>query len=284
MHRYRLWNLFLLPGALWLLALFVVPLAVVVAVSLATTNIVNQPVFGWNPDNFSQMLEPYYVPLLLRTVGYAGATTVLSLLIGYPLAYTIARFGGRYKSVLVALILLPWFVDYLVRIYAWVVILGNEGVMNGILRAFGLPGDPPVQFLNTPFAVIGGLVYGYFPFMVLPVYAALEQMDPALIEAGKDLYGTPRQTFWHVTWPATLPAVAAGAILVFLPALGDFATAQLLGGANTYMAGNLISDQFQASGYPPLGAALTVALMVVLLVAIVASRRLLRGASLGVST
>src|SRR5579884_4292776 len=110
MHRYRLWNLFLLPGALWLLALFVVPLAVVVAVSLATTNTVNQPVFGWNPDNFPQMLEPYYAPLLLRTVGYAGATTVLSLLIGYPLAYTIARFGGRYKSVLVALILLPWFV------------------------------------------------------------------------------------------------------------------------------------------------------------------------------
>ena len=150
------------------------------------------------------------------------------------------------------------------RIYAWFVILGDEGVVNGLLHAIGLPGSPPVTFLNTPFAVVGGLVYDYLPFMILPIYAALERMNPSLIEAGKDLYGTPLQTFLHVTWPATIQGVIAGAVLVGLPAVGDFATAQILGGPNTYMIGNLIQDQFTGGGYWPFGAALTIVLMALL--------------------
>ena len=259
----RLWRLTLAPGALWLLLLFVAPFGVVIAVSLGTTDILGRPVPGWYPENYQQVFDPIFVPVILRSVAFAIATTVLCLLIGYPVAYMIARYGGRFRNLLIVLIILPWFADYLVRIYAWFVILGDEGVVNGLLRAAGMSGDPPLTFVNTPFAVIGGLVYDFLPFMILPIYAALERMDPSLIEAGKDLYGTPLQTFMHVTWPATIQGVIAGAILVGLPAVGDFATAQILGGPNTYMIGNLIQDQF-GGGYWPFGAALTVVLMAAL--------------------
>jgi spermidine/putrescine transport system permease protein len=260
----RLWRLLLAPGALWLVLLFVAPFGVVIAVSLGTTDILGKPVFGWYPENYQQVFDPLFVPVFVRSAIFAVATTVLCLLIGYPVAYTIARYGGRFRNLLIVLIILPWFADYLVRIYSWIVILGDEGVVNGLLGAIGLHGSPPITFLNTPYAVVGGLVYDFLPFMILPIYAALERMNPSLIEAGKDLYGTPLQTFLHVTWPATIQGVVAGAVLVGLPAVGDFATAQLLGGPNTYMIGNLIQDQFTGGGYWPFGAALTIVLMVLL--------------------
>jgi spermidine/putrescine transport system permease protein len=260
----RLWRLFLLPGSLWLVLLFVAPFGVVVAVSLGTTDFIGRVQFGWHPENYLSILDPLYGPLLVRSAFYAVSTTLLCLAIGYPVAYMIARFGGRFRNLLVILIILPWFADYLVRIYAWFVILGDEGILNGLLHAAGLPGNPPILFLNTPFAVVGGLVYDYLPFMILPIYASLERMDPSLIEAGKDLYGSPAQTFLHVTWPATIQGVIAGAVLVALPAVGDFATAQILGGPNTFMIGNLIQDQFTGAGDWPTGAALTIGLMVLL--------------------
>lgn len=260
----RLWRLLLLPGALWLLALFVAPFGLVVAISLGTSDFLGRPQFGWNPENYQQVFDPVFVPVLVRSAEFAVATTVLCLLIGYPVAYMIARFGGRYKSVLIVLVILPWFADYLVRIYAWFVILGDQGILNGILHAAGLPGSPPVIFLNTPMAVVGGLVYDYLPFMILPIYASLERMNPALVEAGKDLYGTPAQTFLHVTWPATIQGVIAGAVLVGLPSVGDFATAQILGGANTFMIGNVIQDQFSGAGFWNVGAAMTIVLMALL--------------------
>jgi spermidine/putrescine transport system permease protein len=259
----RLWRLLLLPGALWLVLLFVIPFGVVIAMSLGTTDIIGRPVFGWHPENYAQVVDPTYVPVLLRSAIFAVTTTVLCLLVGYPVAYMIARYGGRYRNLLVVLIILPWFADYLVRIYAWFVILGNQGIVNGLLHAIGLSGNPPILFLNTPMAVIGGLVYDYLPYMILPIYAALERMDPSVIEAGKDLYGSPFRTFWHVTWPYTITGVIAGSLLVGLPAVGDFATAQILGGTNTYMIGNLIQDSFQ-SGDWPFGSALTVVLMAIL--------------------
>ncbi len=149
------------------------------------------------------------MPVLLRSVGYAFATAALCLLIGYPIAYYIARFGGRYKYLLIALIVLPFLVNYLIRVYAWTAILSDEGLVNGVLKDVGLTTDG-VRFLNTPFAVIGGLVYGYMAFMILPIYAALDRMDSSLIEAGKDLYAKRWQTFRHVTWPATFQGVLAG--------------------------------------------------------------------------
>ncbi len=257
----RLWRLLLLPGALWLVLLFVAPFGIVIAVSLGTTDILGRPIYGFYIDNYQQVLDPLFIPVIVRSIVFALTTTVLCLVIGYPVAYMIARYGGRFRSLLVVLIILPWFADYLVRIYAWIVILGNEGIVNGFLRAFGMTGNPPIIFLNTPFAVVGGLVYDFLPFMILPIYAALDRMDPSLIEAGKDLYGTPFQTFLNVTWPATIQGVVAGAVLVGLPAVGDFATAQILGGPNTYMIGNLIQDQFTNGGFWPFGAALTIVLM-----------------------
>jgi spermidine/putrescine transport system permease protein len=257
----RLWRLLLLPGGLWLIVLFLAPFGLVVAVSLATTDFVGRIVFGWNPQNYLSIIDPIYVPVLVRSAAYAIVTTILCLVIGYPVAYMIARFGGRFRNLLVVLIILPWFADYLVRIYAWYVLLGDEGVVNGLLRLAGMHGNPPVILLNTSFAVVGGLVYDYLPFMILPIYAALERMDPALIEAGKDLYGSPAQTFLHVTWPATIQGVIAGAVLVGLPSVGDFATASILGGPNTFMIGNLIQEQFTGAGDWPTGAVLTIAFM-----------------------
>lgn len=264
---HRLWRLLLLPGALWLLLLFILPFVIVIGVSFGTTDPIGRPVYSFHPENYAQVFDPLFVPVLLRSVLFAVATTVLCVLIGYPVAYMIARFAGRAKTLLIVLIVLPWFVDYLVRIYAWVVILGDQGLVNGVLHAAGMHGNPPIIFLNTPFAVIGGLVYDYLPFTILPIYAALERMNPALIEAGKDLYGSPVQTFFHVTWPATIQGVVAASILVGLPAVGDFATAQILGGPGTFMIGNLIQDQFIGGGYWPFGAALTIVLMLILSIA-----------------
>ena len=193
-------------------------------------------------------------------------------LIGYPVAYYIARYGGRYRNVLIALLVLPFFVNYLVRTYAWVALLADEGLVNNALIDLGLSNDP-IQMINTPWAVIGGLTYGYLIFMILPVYGSLERLDRSVIEAGKDLYGTPLQTFLHVTLPQTKQGILAGAVLVFLPSVGDFVSAQLLGGPDTYMVGNLIQDQFFAANNWPFGAALTVVMMLFLSVWMVAYLR-----------
>ncbi len=276
-HRQRraTGNLLLLPGALWLVVLFLVPLAVMVAVSFGSTNIVNQPVYGWHPGNYTQVMHSDYLQVAVRTLVYGVVTTAISLVVSYPVGYVIARYGGRARGLLISLILLPWLVDYLIRIYAWVVLLSDQGVVNSALHFLGMHGNPPVQFLNTPFAVIGGLVYGYFPFMVLPIYGTLEQLDGSLIEAGRDLYGSSWATFRHVTWPLSRAAAGVGCLLVFLPVLGDFATAQLLGGTSTFMLGNLIGTQFLESGSPNLGAVLTVLLSAALLAAIVIGGRII---------
>jgi spermidine/putrescine transport system permease protein len=251
---------FLIPGGLWLLLLFAVPLGILLAISFGTVDDLGNALYGWYPENYERVFDPVFVPVLLRSVGFALATVVLCLLVAYPVAYYIAIFGGRWKGALIALVVLPFFVNYLVRTYAWIAMLGDEGVVNGVLAGDG------IRFLNTPWAVIGGLVYGYLVFMLLPVYAALDRMDPGLIEAGKDLYGSPWQTFRNVTWPHTFQGVLAGTVLVFLPAVGDFVAAQLLGGPDEYMVGNLIQQQFFAAENWPFGAALTSVMMAFLLV------------------
>ena len=259
MSENRFASAFLLPGALWLLLLFVVPLCFLLAISFGYTDDLGEAVYGWNPENYSRVFDPAFVPVLARSVGFALATVALCLVIGYPVAYYIAIFGGRWKTVLLALVVLPFFVNYLVRTYAWIAMLGDDGLVNGLL-------DTDLRFLNTPYAVIGGLVYGFLAFMILPIYASLDRMDTALIEAGKDLYGSPWQTFRHVTLPHTMQGVLAGSVLVFLPAVGDFVSASLLGGPDEIMVGNLIQQQFQASDNWPFGAALTVVMMAFLLV------------------
>jgi spermidine/putrescine transport system permease protein len=255
----RFASAFLVPGGLWLLTLFVVPLGFVLALSFGYTDDLGEAIYGTSLDNYSRVFDPDLLPVLVRSVGYALATVALCLLIGYPVAYYIAVFGGRWKNVLLALVVLPFFVNYLVRTYAWIAMLGDDGLVNGILSS-------DIRFLNTPYAVIGGLVYGFLAFMILPIYASLDRMDPSLIEAGKDLYGGPAQTFRHVTLPHTIQGVLAGSVLVFLPAVGDFVSASLLGGPEQVMIGNLIQQQFQASDNWPFGAALTVVMMTFLLI------------------
>ena len=259
MNENRFASAFLIPGGLWLVALFAAPLIFLLALSFGYTDDLGEALYGWNPENYSRVFDADLLPVLVRSVGFALATVVLCLLIGYPVAYYIAIFGGRWKNVLLALVVLPFFVNYLVRTYAWIAMLGDDGLVNGLLG-----GD--LRFLNTPYAVIGGLVYGFLAFMILPVYASLDRMDPSLIEAGKDLYGGPWQTFRNVTWPHTMQGVLAGSVLVFLPAVGDFVSASLLGGPDDVMVGNLIQQQFQASDNWPFGAALTVVMMAFLLI------------------
>jgi len=261
----RFANLTLLPGAAWLLLLFLVPLGITLAISFGVTDELGNALYAWNPDNYQRVFDPLFAPVLLRSVGYAAATAALCILIGYPVAYYIARFGGRWKYLLVALVVLPFLVNYLIRTYAWTAILSDDGLLNGILKDLSLT-EEGVRFLNTPYAVIGGLVYGYMAFMILPIYASLDRMDPSLIEAGKDLYANRWQTFRHVTWPATFQGVLAGSVLVFLPAVGDFVSAQLLGGPDTYMVGNLIQQQFFDANNFPFGAALTTVMMAFLLI------------------
>jgi spermidine/putrescine transport system permease protein len=252
------WRRFLVPGALWLIVFFAVPFGITIAISFGQATELGGVLYGFTPGNYADALDPLFAPVLLRSVAYAAATGAICLLIGYPVAYCIARYGGRYKHALIAAVLIPFLTNYLVRTYAWVALLADEGLVNNFV-------GEPIGFLNTPSAVIGGLVYGYLGYMILPIYASLERMDPSLIEAGKDLYGSPRQTFWHVTWPQTLPGVLAGTVLVFLPAVGDFVSAQLLGGPDTYMIGNLIQQQFYGADNWPFGAALTVVLMAFLM-------------------
>src|SRR5215211_6278377 len=252
-------SLFLVPGGAWLLLLFVTPLLCLLAISFGYTDDLGEAVYGTRLDNYDRLLDPDYLPVLFRSVGFALATVVLCLLIGYPVAYYIAIFGGRWKTVLLALVVLPFFVNYLIRTYAWIAMLGDDGLVNGVL-------DTDLRFLNTPYAVIAGLVYGFLTFMILPIYAALDRMDPWLIEAGKDLYGSPWQTFRNVTLPHTIQGVLAGSVLVFLPAVGDFVSASLLGGPDEYMVGNLIQQQFFAAENWPFGAALTTLMMLFLLV------------------
>jgi spermidine/putrescine transport system permease protein len=259
LNENRFATAFLLPGGLWLLLLFVTPVVFLLALSFGYTDDLGEAIYSTRLDNYERLVDPDYLPVLFRSAGFALATVVLCLLIGYPVAYYIAVFGGRWKNVLIALVVLPFFVNYLIRTYAWIAMLGDEGLVNGVL-------DTSIRFINTPWAVIGGLVYGFLAFMILPIYAALDRMDPALIEAGKDLYGGPWETFRHVTLPHTIQGVLAGSVLVFLPAVGDFVAASLLGGPGEVMVGNLIQQQFQASDNWPFGAALTIAMMAFLLI------------------
>jgi spermidine/putrescine transport system permease protein len=270
-QRTRLWGTLLALPTAWIVGFFVSSMVIVVLLSFGRTQRDGRAVFGTRLDNYEALWNDVYLRLFLRSLSYALATTLICALIAFPVAYAIALYGGRYKSVLIAAIVVPFFASYLIRMYAWSALLSDDGIANSAIRGTNL-GDG-IQFLNTPFAVIGGLVYGYVVFMILPVYAALERMDVSLIEAGKDLYHGPLRTFLSVTLPATRAGLFGGMLLVFLPALGDFVSAQLLGGPKTYMIGNLIQQQFLEGQNWPLGSAMTVAMMIALTVLMVAYLR-----------
>lgn len=255
------------PTMVWLLLFLILPLCVILVYSLGSRGAYGNVVLGFSFDNYLKAFSPLWFPIILRSFEYAAIATLLTLLMGYPLAYFIALFGGRRKNLYLILLMLPFWTSYLIRTYSWIVILRTEGVLNTMLTSLHIVGDP-LDLLNTPFSVILGLTYGFLPFMTLPLYASLERLDKSLIEASYDLGANRFWTLLKVTVPLSLPGIVAGTLLVFIPAVGDFVTPDLLGGPGTIMIGNVIQSQFLSARDWAYGSALSFSLMVILLVAI----------------
>jgi spermidine/putrescine transport system permease protein len=252
----------LLPTTAWFVALLVVPTGIIIGYSLGRRGIAFPVRVDWgnlNWSNYRRALDPDFLPIFVRSIVYASTATLACIALGFPLAYWIARFGGRYRNVFLVLVIIPFLTSYLIRMYAWQFILQRNGLLNSVLGSLGLGDDH--QFLNTPFAVILGLTYGFLPFMTLPLYASIERMDPALVEASYDLGHGKLSTFLRVILPTVSPGLVAGTLLVFIPAVGDFVTPQLLGGVRTTMFGNTVADQFGGGQNWPLGAAMSVLLV-----------------------
>jgi spermidine/putrescine transport system permease protein len=266
--------LLLAPGILWLLFFFFVPLYTLFRMSLSErTDRFSDPTFNWHWANYGDAFSSFS-DQFFRSFLYAGAATLLALLIGYPLAYVIAFRGGRFRNVLLGLVVIPFFTNFLIRTLAWRTILGNEGWVVDTLRDLGILGSTD-SLLRTPLAVIGGLTYNFLPFMVLPIYVAIEKIDPGLVDAARDLYSTTWRAFRKIVFPMSLPGVFAGSLLVFIPAAGDFVNAYYLGNARTTMIGNVVQDQFLVQGDYPEAAALSFVFIGIVMVLVTLYARLL---------
>ena len=258
--------LLLAPGLAWLAVFFLVPLGFLAYQSLETGTFDVGYAFDWAWGNYWDGIDRYSEQLI-RSLVYAGFATAFALGIGYPLAYWIAFRGGRWKSLLLILIIAPFFVTYLIRTLAWQTILADQGFIVGLFRDVGILGDSG-RLLATSTAVVAGITYNFLPFMVLPLYVSLEQIDERLIEAAEDLYASRIQAFLRVTLPLSLPGVVAGTLLTFIPAAGDFINAELLGTPKQAMIGNVIQSKFLELADYPAAAALSFTLMAVILVLI----------------
>ncbi len=272
LHRHRGLTPYLLlaPGLLYLALFFVVPLGFLAYQSLESGSFDFGYAFTWSWGNYWDAIQNYRGHFL-RSLEYAGIATVLALLFGYPLAYWIAFRGGRWKNLLLLFIVAPFFVTYLIRTLAWETILADHGVVVGLLRDVGIIGHDG-RLLATSTAVVAGITYNFFPFMALPVYVSLEQIDQRLIEAAQDLYASKWRAFVRVTLPLSLPGVVAGTLLTFIPAAGDFINAQLLGSPRNHMIGNVIQSKFLELTDYPAAASMSFVLMaaILLMVAIYA--------------
>jgi spermidine/putrescine transport system permease protein len=256
-----------LPGALWLMLFFVLPFVVIVVYSFLTRGATGNVVWEFTLQNYARLFsDSVFVQVFGRSLWIGLLTTAICLLLGYPMALFIVLSPPRWRAVLVLLVLVPFWTNFLVRTYAWMVILNNNGVINTILGGLGLP---QATLLNTQGAVMLGLVYGELPFMVLPLYAALDRFDFTLIEAAQDLGANKWRSFLRVMLPLTMPGIAAGSVLVFIPTVGQFVVSDLLGGAKVALLGNLLQQQFQAAQNWPYGSAIAVVCMAVLMVAVV---------------
>jgi spermidine/putrescine transport system permease protein len=266
----------LLPGVAWLGVFFLVPLVIIFIVSLGTRD-ASGNVLLENPGlhNYVKATDTEYLPAFANSLRYALVTTILSLGLGYPIAYWISRYGGRHKVLLLILVMLPFWTSYLIRTYAWMIILRDNGVLNGILRTVGLI-DEPITLLNTDISVILGMTYGFLPFAILPLFVSIDRLDQNLVQAARDLYANGRQAFVHVTLPLTMPGVIAAAILTFIPAMGDYVTPDLLGGAQTTTAAKIVQVVFTSGNDWPYGSALAFILMVITLIGTLLALRSLR--------
>lgn len=253
------------PALLWLVIFFIAPVIIVILISVMTRGSGGNPELPLTLEHYNRTFG-VFSSVLHRSLWIAFLTTMVCLLMGYPLALFIRTRQSRFaKRFALFLIILPFWTNFLVRTYAWRMLLGREGLINNLLLGIGIIPEP-IQLLNTEFAVLLGLVYGFLPFMVLPIYASVERFDFRYVEAAHDLGANYWHTFWRVMLPMTLPGVLAGCVLVFIPAIGSFVTPDLLGGTQGLMIGNLIQSQFRGTGNLPLGAAVSVVMLSLVLV------------------
>ena len=285
MRPARRWLLIAIPY-LWLVVFFLVPFLIVFKISFSQTAIAIPPyvpAFDWDdgpagwlekarqlsPANYTWLTQDaLYLSSYLSSLKIAFISTVVALLIGYPLAYGMARAPAHWRPLLVMMVILPFWTSFLIRVYAWIGILRREGLLNQFLQWLGVI-EEPLSIINTDLAVYIGIVYSYLPFMVLPLYAALERMDESLIEAAQDLGCTRLAAFWKVTFPLSLPGVLAGSMLVFIPAVGEFVIPDLLGGSDTLMIGKTLWVEFFSNRDWPVASAVATILLLILVVPIV---------------
>jgi len=267
--RLREW--FVAPAAALMVATLVVPLAIVCVYSVLTHGGYGGVELPWTLENYQRLFDTLYGAIFLRSFWVAGVATVLCVVMGFPLALFISQSGER-KNLYLSLVILPFWTSFLIRTYAWMFLLRDTGLVNTVLQSLGVIREPLPMLYNQG-AVILGLVYGYLPFMVLPLYATLERLDRGLLEAAADLGARPLDALLRVTLPLCAPGIRAGAILVFVPCLGTYLTSDLLGGSKTILIGNLVQNQFTTARDWPFGAAASLLLMAVAMALLLAIRR-----------
>jgi spermidine/putrescine transport system permease protein len=261
------------PGLAWLAVFFLIPIFTLGQLSLQEGTFAEGFSFTWHWQNYPDLVSRFGEQFV-RSFRIAGIATLLTFLIGYPLAYAMAFRAGRYKNLLLFLVILPFFTSYLIRTLAWKIILADEGFVVAALQAVRLLSEDG-RLLATTMSVIGGITYNFLPFMILPIYVSLEKIDKRLVEAAKDLYASSPRAFWKVVFPLSLPGVFAGSLLTFIPAAGDFVNAQLLGGPQQQMIGNVIQSRFLRVLDYPGAAALSFILMASILIAVLLYARLI---------
>lgn len=259
----------LAPGLAWLGVFLVIPCALVLVYSFFERGVYGGIDYIFSLENYRRAIDPLYLAIFLRSLKLASLATLIALALGYPAAYFIARQPRRQQGLLLVLVMLPFWSNYLIRTYAWIVLLNPEGLINRALRGAGLI-DRPLPLLYNEFAIVVGLVYAYLPFMVLSCYASIARLGPELREVSGDLGASPWQTFRYVTLPLTLPGIAAGCVFVFVLSIGNFITPDLLGGGRTVMVGNLIYDQYLSARDWPFGSSLAFILIAIMLVLLTA--------------
>ncbi len=258
-------NLLAAPGVAWLVTFMVVPCLLVLSYAFFQRGVWGGIEYTFTLENFARVADPLYAKIFLNSARIALTTTAIAILIAYPAAYAIARAPRTRQPILLFFAVLPFWSNYLIRTYAWIVLLNREGLINNLLRTMGYTGEP-LSLLYTEAAVITGLVYNYLPFVILAIYSTLSRLNPELMEASRDLGAGPVRTFLRVTLPLSLPGVAAGGVFVFVLSIGNFVTPALLGGGRFQMVGNLVYDQFLTANDWPFGAALGAALIVTMIV------------------
>ncbi|MCQ2373916.1 MAG: ABC transporter permease [Phascolarctobacterium sp.] len=273
-------RLLLAPAMGWLAFFFIVPMLIVVAVSFASRTPYGQVIFEWTLESYQRLLEPLYLRIFANTLWVSFLTTFLTILMGYPLAYYIVQLPKKWQQPGLILVMVPFWINFLIRSYAWVIVLRSQGLINSLLLKFGFI-ERPMQLLYNDAAVMVGMVYALLPFMVLPIYVALEGLDWRLLEAAYDLGASPFKAFRKITLPLSMSGIAEGTIMVFISSIGMFIVPDVMGGAKTVLIGNLIQNQFLSARDWPFGSALSIVLGILSLILIFLYYRAINGSKGG---